>query len=380
MVIPYAYYQGDLLIGTEFYRADPDNNMLENVSGSIGTDSAQITAEPSTGGGMLFRGTVTDIDQFQHYRDWIAPFLTVRYQSPDGTGQIIERAQQGLFQVMPTPETTYTEQSGTQILDARGPLNKMRARRIGKPYSLATGQNVATAMRTQCSIAGVRSLIPAASDTLPKRRSWPSDATREQVFNDLARSIGYIPAFEDRFGRIRSHKFRKLGDVQPALELSNANANVTGNVVRQTDLSKLFNEVTVIGNDPKKTDAPIYAYRINNDTDSETSIFRLGTAAKPEILTHPTVSDPNLHSQSACDDLADRIMDDAASALVSVTVVSIPFLEWSLDQTLKLNLETRDGDEAAKGIWRIQSLSFGLGKNALMTWKLSKILRWGQAI
>jgi hypothetical protein len=374
------FYQGDIKIGTQFYRATIDNKILEDVSSILTVEGANISAENSTGDGMKLACRAIEMEHFTPYRDHIAVFQTVTSMYEDGSGLFTNREQQGLFMVMPTPSTEFTEDSGVEVVEGRGPLFKLRNGRISKPYNLAAGTVITTAMRTQCDLVYANHSIPPAAATLPKKKTWSGDVTREQIFNDLARWAGYIPAFEDRFGRIRSHAFRRLGDQVPAFIFSNANANVTGKIVRTNDFSNLYNEVTVVGSDPKKRDVSIYAHRINNRPDSPTSTVVLGTKTDPMILTRAPVEDPNLHSQTACDAAADALMDKVTSSLVTMTVSTIPILEWALDSTIKCDLDTKDGNEVASGTWRVKSLNFGLGKNATYNWTLSKVFPWGEVL
>lgn len=376
-----AIYGGWSRIKTRFYLSNENNDRLKDVSSWIATQGAQVVAETSKGNGMQFVAHTTPFgfDQFTPYRDYIAPEVTIT--EFDRTGALVETVeQQGLFMVLPPPSSTYTRQSSTQELQAAGPLWRLRQAKLGRPYSLASGQVISTAMKTQCSLVSAPCLIPASSETLPKRKTWPGSATREDVFNDLARWVGYVPAFEDRLGRIRSHIFRKLGSREPARSFNDNNAMVTGNPTRTTDYTNLFNEVEVIGNDPKKTDTPIYTHRLNDDPSSPTSTVSLGTAANPLFLSHEPVEDSNLHSQAACDAAADRIMDDAASALVTMRVSTRAVLDWALDDTIACDLTTIGGDDVAQGIWRVQRLTVNLGKPGLIDWELSKILPWSSLL
>jgi hypothetical protein len=361
-----------LRITTAIYRASRDNVWLEDISQQV--EGGQISVDTTQAVPMTFQAQALGPNVLTPFQDWLAPVITMVEPDPLTGAAITTTQQLGLYMVMP-PVRTYTAAQGVQEIDGRDSLWLLASSGPGEPWSRATGQNVGIAMETVCNLAGVRHAVQTTSLTLPKRRTWPWNATWLQIFNDLARSIGFVPAWVDRVGRVRSQRFKKLGDTTPARTISSANGDVLDTVRLEPDLTRLCNHVVVVGNDPKGT--PVIAERLNDDPGSPTSTVSLGTTADPVKITK-FVEDPNLTDQDAVDALADRLMEQGTSVYVRMSVRSMPVVNWQLGDVVAVDIATDHGDPVASGKWRWERMSMGLGVDAVCDWSMSKLIPYAK--
>jgi hypothetical protein len=373
-----AIVGGDYRIEVAMYRSDAKNIWLEDISDIIegGQISIDATQEASK---MAFTGTLLERGRLSYYRDWIAPVMTIRTPDPEGLGTIRQTEQLGLYMYLP-PTFDADQRNVIENIDARGPIWKMATSGPGYAYAIATGQNVGIRMENVCDLAKVRHAIQTTSETQPKRRTWPWNATWLQIFNDLAKSIGFVPAFEDRVGRVRTHRFRKLHQVPPARTIRSAFGDVYETIRITPDYSKICNHVVVVGNDPKKNDAEIFHKIKNNDPDSPTSTIALGTPNDDGSITETVISvfeeDPNLEKAQAVIDRAEYIMDHGSSTIFKMDVVTVPFIDWTIGDTMKCEIYTDEGEEVAVGTWRWDRLEMNMSRDATCRWTLSKVINW----
>jgi hypothetical protein len=359
-------------ITTAIYRATRDNAWLEDISdrvegGVVHIDTGQVSQ-------MTFQAQTTERDVLSPYRDWIAPVMTLTVPQDDGSGTARFTEQLGLYMMMP-PVMTDSASQGMDAIDGRDVLWLFASSGPGKAYSIAAGTNIVTAMRTICDTLSVRHAIQTSSRTTSKKRTWRSNNTWLQIMNDLARSIGFVPVFPDRRGRVRSYRFKRLGDTQPARTISSAAGMVLDQTVREPDLNRVCNHVVVIGNDPKGN--PVIARRRNTDPDSSTSAYNLGTVTEP-VWISKFVEDPNLDDQDAVDALADRLMDQGTSAFVRMQVKTTPIMTFEINDVAALDIVNDDGLEVASGRWRWDTMTLGLGIEASCQWSMLKLLTWSE--
>lgn len=359
-------------ITTTIYRATRENVWLEDISDRV--EGGLITVDTTQATPMTLQARTTEPDVLTPYRDWIAPVITMRQPDPLTGATITTRQQLGLYVMLP-PVKTYSAAQGVQEIDARDPLWLLASSGPGAPWSRATGQNVGIAIETVCRQVGLRHAIQTTSQLLPKRRTWPWNATWLQIANDLARSIGFVPLWVDNTGRVRSHKFKKLGNTEPARVISSSNGMVLETVRLEPDLNRLCNHVVVVGNDPKGT--PVVAERLNNDPGSPTSTVSLGTKDEPVTITR-FIEDPNLDDQDAVDALADRVMEQGTSVYQRYFIKTMPVLDWSIGDVVTLDISTDTGLEVASGRHRWERLSMGLGVDATVDWTFLKLVPFAQ--
>lgn len=357
---------GAARITTQLYRATADNVWLEDISDRV--EAGSITVDISRTTPMTLEATTTQPDVVTAATDWIAPVTTYSYPDATTGRTVTVRHQLGLYLVMPSTKT-YTAAQGIERIDAYDPLWLLAASGPGEPWSRASGQNVGIAIETVCNLAGVRHAIQTTSQTLPKRRTWPWNATWLEIANDLARSIGFVPLWPDRTGRVRSHRFRKLGSVQPARLISHTNGMVIDTVTLDPDMTRFCNHVVVVGNDPKGN--PVVAERLNNDRNSPTSTTTLG------FRKSRFEEDPNIDDQDAADQLADRLIEQGSSVYQRMTVRTLPVLDWEIGEVTQVDIATDAGDPVASGRWRWDRLTMGLGVDATCEWRLSKLVSFG---
>ena len=371
-VVGPAIVGGSMVVETKIYRATYDNRWVEDISrycepGQLRVDTTQEIMS-SYSFNTIRKNTI------DAYNDWIAPVMSIDIPDPDGQGHLITERQLGLFCV-PSPSFEFDFMNGADIVDAQGPLYRLANSGPGYAFAIASGQNVVTRMRTICSLARVRALIQSSSETQPKRRAWEWNATWLQILNDLGKSIGFVPMWEDSIGRVRSHRFKSLHSVEPAHTFSNENKNVVDPPFRLTpDLERLCNYVVVVGNNPK-TNTPITKSLLNNSKNSPTSTVNLGTPEYPFVIPK-FEEDSNLETQAAVNDRAELLMERGSSVMFRVDLITIPMNNWEVGQTIRLDLETSSGEDIGSGTWRWESLSMGTGIDCEVNWTLAKLIKW----
>jgi hypothetical protein len=369
---PYKNLGSSATITTVLYRANRNNTWLEDLSDRV--DSGSVSVDTSQATPMTFQGTTIEQGILTPYQDWVAPVMTYRYPDPI-TGATISTTQQlGLFMVMP-PTLTDTAAIGTQSIDGRDALWLLSSSGPGSAYSVAKTTNIGSAIKTICDNLNLRNAIQSTSVVMPKKRTWPWNTSWLQIANDLATMVGFVPMWVDRTGRIRTHRFRKLATIEPARTLSSSAGMILDQVIRQPDLSRLCNQVVVVGNDPKGN--PVKRKLINNDPDSETSTVRLGTANNP-IVIGKFEEDPNLDDQDAVDQRANLLMDQGTSVFVNMSVTTMPVLDFEIGDVNRLDIQRDDGTVVATGLWRWNRLTIGLGVDATTQWEMSKLIPWSQ--
>jgi hypothetical protein len=366
-----AFNPADILgsgsnIGTALYRATAENVWLEDISNKVEGGSIAVDMNQDTP--MTFSGRTLENGVLTAYDDWIAPVMTYRRLDEETGLELTMTRQLGLYLVMP-PIREFTAAQGVDTIDGRDPLWLLASAGPGAAWSRATGQNIGIAIETVCGLAGVRHAIQTTSMTLPKRRTWPWNATWLQIANDLARMAGFVPLWTDRVGRVRSHKFRKLGSVEPARLISHTNRMVVDQVRIEPDMNRFCNHVVVVGNDPKGN--PVVAERLNNDVNSETSTVTLG------FTRSLFEEDPNIDDQDAADALADRLIEQGSSVYQRMSVRTMPVLDWEPGDINQIDIETDHGEPVASGRWRWDRLEMGLGADATVQWTMSKLVSFG---
>jgi len=365
-----AVHGGLITVQVIYKLADRDNTHRKDLSSVIGTGEVAVDMnQPSP---MTFTGETLRTGELHPYRDWIAPI--VRLSWAEGATTVVQEEQVGLFCVMP-PTSSYTAVGGTEAIDGRDVLWLLQQARVPEAYAVPTGQNVGNAIKSLCRQVSARHAIQTTSQTMPKRRTWKAGTSKLDIANDLARSIGFLPLYPDRAGRIRTRRFQKLGNVVPARTISSAAGHVVETVEIEPDLARLVNHVVVVGNDPKGN--PVEAERLNNDPASPTSTVRLGTREEPIVLfRYEELTDDT--TQDEVDQMADRIMDQGSSVFVRTSLTTLPIIDWDLHEVVRLEVETDAGEDVASGVHRWDQLRMGLGVDMATQFRFNKLLRWSK--
>lgn len=369
-LLPASVTGGVVTVDAVCYRATAANAFLDVVPVAKGEVVVDLGAQVP----MTFTGELLGADLLTPFRDWLAPVITIERPSADGTGNVIETQQLGLYQVQPARKT-YTAASSRFAIDGRDPTWLLGSHVFARPYNVPAATNYSEALRDLCDLVGVRHAIQSTTKVTPRIRSWKPGETALQAFNDLARSNGFLAAFPDRIGRVRSHRFQRLQQPEPARTISSAAGDVIRTVSIDPDPSRLCNHVIVVGNNPDGD--LIVAERLNNDPRSPTSTVRIGTPDQPAVITK-YVEDSNIEDQDAADDLADRLMDQGASANVRMELTTLPIASWMPHDISLLAVVNDAGEEVAAGRWRWTGLRMGFGAQGRTTWTMEKLLPWAQ--
>jgi len=363
---------GGLLTVQVIYKlADRDNTHRKDISGVMATGEVAIDlSQPSP---MTFAGETIRAGELTPYRDWIAPI--VRLSWAEGAATVVHEEQVGLFCVMP-PSKRYTAVGGTEAIEGRDPTWLLQQAKAAEPYAVPGGQNVGNAIESLCGQVGARHAIQTTTQTMPRRRTWKAGTSKLDIANDLARSIGFLPLYPDRIGRIRSRRSQRLGNVVPARTISSAAGHVVETVTMEPDLTRLVNHVVVVGNDAR--DNPVEAERLNDDPSSPTSTVSLGGGRDSPIVYFRLVELTDETTQDAVDQMADRIMDQGASVFVRTSLTTLPIIDWDLHEVVRLDVATDEGENVAAGVHRWDTLRMGLGVNMACQWRFNKLMRWSK--
>jgi hypothetical protein len=370
-ILPARVAGGIQITDAVCYRATRENAFLAEIPVVNGEVAVDLNAAVA----MTFTGEVLGTELLTPFRDWIAPVITIERPSTDGTGNVLEVQQLGLYQVQPA-EKRFTAASSRFAIDGRDPTWLLASDVIARPYNIAAGVNYSVAIRQVIESAGIsRHAIQTTAATLPRKRSWKPGTTKLQIANDLARSNGFLSLFADRTGRIRSRRFQRLGTTAAARTISTANGDVIRELTLTPDQERLTNHVVVVGNNPDGD--PVIAERLNDDPSSPTSTVSLGSPDDPVVITK-YVEDSNIDDQDAADQLADRLMDEGTSAFVRMEVVTFAIANWTPNDIIACDIVNETGDQIANGKWRWTGLRLGFGSSGRTTWTLEKLMPWAQ--
>lgn len=370
-ILPARITGGVQIVEAVCYRATKDNTHLEVIPVVGGEVAVDTTAAIP----MTFTGELLGAETLTPYRDWIAPFITIVKPNPDGSGNVVETQQLGLYQVQPA-QKRYTAASSRFAIDGRDPTWLLASDVIARPYNLPAGKNYSDAIRDLIESVGLtRHNISSTTKTMPRKRSWKPGTNKLQIANDLAKANGYLPLYPDRSGHLRSRRYERLHKVQPARTISSANGDVIRQITIDPDITRLCNHVIVIGNKPNG--GLIFAERLNNDPSSPTSTVRIGTKDDPVVVTIYR-EDSTIDDQDAADQLADKLMDSGSSAWERVELTTFPIATWNLYDVIDCDVVNEAGEQVISGVWGWTGLRMGFGVDGRTTWTLGRLVSWAE--
>jgi hypothetical protein len=369
--MPHKILGGSVIVDMALYRANRDNVHGTNLNDYTEGGNLSIDTTAESMGSMDFRCNQANL--LVPYRDWVAPKMSLT--TPDHRGQDSETttAQIGLFMVLP-PSEEWTAMNGEESIQCTDSLGLMQLSLVDKTYVVAQGANIVTHIRSLITGVGLRAIVQSSSETMTKKQSWDIGTSRLQIANELCKKIGFEPLFIDRFGRVHSHRKRRMSQVEPSITISSAAGDVYDTVTLEPDIERLCNHVVVLGKDTKGT--KLKKVMTNKDRSSPTSIWSLGEY--PDNPTYITKYEENqkLDKQSAVDARAETLLERGGSVMERLQVVTNPHLFWQIHETVRVDIETDDGVQVANDVYRWEKIEMGLGIDAQTTWTLARVQRW----
>ena len=360
---------GVVSVETKLFTCFEDGSLKDDISGMI--QNGRVTVDPLSDPIWKFEAEAEWGDWLPDpYQDWIAPVIDTVSIFEDGSSKVRERFQLGMYRVKPYPKKI-DRTGGTVMLSGNDALWTLRSDFTGSYYAVAAGTNYSAAVRTILDARGMtRHAIQSTSNTLGKKRSWLSGTPWLVIINDLLRANGFYPLWPDNTGVLRSRRFQKLGDLEPAITYTDM--DVVETVTIEPDEERFANHVVVLGNSPSGN-----KYRrslTNSDPSSPSSTTYLGFTKgifekKPDYAT-----------QAAVDDRAAYLMERANSLQVRMEVQTKRLRDFQLYEAIAFDLETNAGQQVADGKWRMDRLDVSMGLDCQPIWIVSQLQPFDEAV
>jgi hypothetical protein len=332
--------RGAIHMTPKLYLATKLNELREDISDYIVDGFVEMNFDREIK--MTFKGRVTHPNLFTPYSDYLAPFIRLQYSN----GDVVEE-QLGLFSIEPSPrESAYSHQIGE--FDAKDLTWNLSQTVYLERLTISAGQNyVERVINILLDEGFTRYSIPASDKTLPKTITWPEDATKLQVINDLLYAIGYYSLTMDRQGVLTSFPFRKLNNVEPSLDLITGNDSIIVGSIREEPLNhKIYNHVKVVKEDLNNKANSFSISLRNYSGNSPVSELRLGRRMSLVI------NDTKIESSTVAEEIARRALEEAAAQHTNYTISTLPVPNRGLWEVYNAEVYTRDNVDVLRGkVW-----------------------------
>lgn len=332
--------RGSVRVTARLLKADKLNNLTDDISDYIVDGRVEMKSDRDIK--MTFKGQLTDPTIISPYTDYIAPFMRLEYSD----GSVIDE-QIGLYSVEPFPETT-TETMRIGEFDGRDLTWNLSQSAFSGRYSLPAGASYDFYIGAILASDGfTRFSIPASGKTLPKAITWVEDASKLKIINDLLSAIGYYSLSMDRQGVLTSFPFRSLKGSEPDLELmSGEDSTIIGAIRKEPITSKIYNMVKITKEDTTNKANSFSITRYNNSGTSPVSIPNL----KRRIML--PINDSKIESQTVAEEMARKIIEEAASMYTNYTITTLPDPRRGLWEVYNANVFMKNGTEVLTGkLW-----------------------------
>lgn len=125
--------------------------------------------------------------------------------------------------------------------------------------------------------------IPDPGTLIPAPLTWEYGTSRLQAINDLLDAISYFPAWADETGALRSSQIPDYNTVTSSAVIDATTGSGAVQVVMQekADISNAFNQVLVIGEDPRRE--PVVGEYINDNPLSPVSTVKWHPRLAPVV-------------------------------------------------------------------------------------------------
>ena len=330
---------GSVQITPRLYRATITGEIREDISSIV--TSGKVTYDQDRDIQMSFSSLVRDPSAIEGYQDFLAPYLTLTYS--DGYS-ITEPL--GLYVAVP-PKRDAMPQFTRGTIDGRDLTWLLASDTVDGPYTITAGTNRVEAVRAILDGMGLRHSIPDTALTFAGDETWAPGTRKLRLVNDVLLGTNMYAIYMRRDGWLTSMAGQRLSSVEPAVRYA-APAEDRVRVVRsqsiEPDMSKVFNKITVVRDDPSKT--ALYAVAINDDPESPVSTTSLGmTLAPPEPIRNQHIA-----TQAEADALALRYLEEAASVYTKITLNTTPDPSRNPHEVYELAVSNRAG-AVAEGKW-----------------------------
>lgn len=354
---------GNVTVEPKLFLATKENTLLDDISWMM-DGPGRVKVDPSADPIWNFEAEAIIHDDLpEAYQHWFAPVLDLITTRSDGLGRVRTRQQLGLYKTRPYPQRV-DQWGGTVLMRGYDALWTLRSDFPGSPYTVAAGTNYSEAVRTILDARGfTRHSIQSTGNVLPRKRSWDSDTSWLQIINNLLRGNGFLPLAPDNTGQLRSRRFQRIGDLDPAA--THTAADVVETVVIEPDEERFANHVLVEGTSP--SGASFRREITNNDPNSPSSTVVL------DFTKGIYEKSPDYRSQSAVDDRAEYLMERANSLQVRMQVRTKMLREFALHEAIKFDLSTNAGRRVATGKWRMEQVEVIMSEDCQPTWVVSRL-------
>ena len=305
------------------------------------------------------------------YADFLAPFLRVRYQRPNGSWDEIS-SQIGLFAIPPSPLIHERRRSLTTI-EALDLTYLLWLDSFATPRNFSACVNIIASVILLIQEAGfTRIAIPANATTFTQTKTFPPGTSRLDAINTLLGSIGYYTLWTDRIGQLVSMPYLSLMETEPSRTVRSADMDVLGTVGESPTFTRVANKITVIKNNPN--DDPLIAIRRNDDPLSPSSTVSLAGPDGAPVVISRVIEDGELADQAAVNAAADRFLQEASSKYNVLSVVTPPDPLFALQSVIELGINRDDGYLVADGRWWWDELTMAFSDgNGTATWRFNRL-------
>jgi hypothetical protein len=404
------------IIEARLFRATWDNQFIEDITEAV--LSGKIIADPERDVTWSFDCTMTKdgYDELRPNLDWVAP--CVKVVKADGTvlGGFDARGQLGLYFVAPSAHE-YDEHRATVKLSCFDPLWLVARQGLTGNLIASPGVDRGRILRSIIDGAALtggqdekpgarkRYSIPDFGKEFKRRREWPRDQNRLQLFNVVAKSSGAFPAYTTKTGYILTRKRgeTRLKRREPVKSWA---ANVPSGYVPKFaihDIAKLGNEVIGrIPTTPKAHDMFNEILVVNDDAPMLRVHVRGRIKSRgskhPRVLTRKKSYDPNdphkkdweddprarnvrrvklpyLDDEATALQLAEAFADELSAKTEFVTIVTLidPEPEF-VRETVSTAIWDLHDHPVAVGHWLVNRVQYSLWPSTpTMTLELSRI-------
>ncbi len=322
------------------YKATRHNVLGEDISDIVTRGTVEYNPDRSIK--FTLKLTVTDHTRVNPYTDYLAPFLTVRYDD----GHEVT-SQMGLYAVMPFSQSI-SQQSRSVEIDGRDLTWLLSVDVFDQGYNVAANTNVVDAVVAILQGAGfTRHAIVRTDRRLGTTRSWKAGTSKLTVINDLLTGAGYYSLGTAKDGTLISGPYQSIVNPTAVVTYDTTDPFARVRVVRDIKLDttqdRIANKIVVVKDNANE--APIVVTKVNTNPLSPTSTTSLGiTIAR--VVTNADITDVQ-----AAEAIATRYLEEASMQYTKATLYTTPDVEREPNEVYRLNIVNPQGETVADGSW-----------------------------
>lgn len=359
-----AHQTSSVQVVPRLYLSNLNNDILEEITEYVSGGSVTFDAQRLIPMSLKLRMD-HDLNVIAPFADYVAPFLTVRYDNGEEV-----TSQMGLFNTQPSSKN-YNQNSHSQEFIGHDMTWRLSVDIFDLGYSVSVGANIITAIETICTDAGItRTSFTPTDYTATIAYSWKPATPKIEVINDLLASIGYVPLFATKDGYLASHPYVSMNNRAVATTYDTTsnenNVRIIKNVQAQPQFDRTVNKVTVVRQGPNQ--ATIALTRRNNNPASPTSIQSLGvTIAK-------VVNDSKVIDHASARLLAIRTLEEGSRTYERYKITTTPDVERAPHEIYHVKLMSAEGAVITDNKFYCTEWTIGLTpQDGLMTHTIARI-------